>query len=1007
MYVRGFGIDVSDCCTRAQADLQGRQYLDIAVRLKSPAAQYLLGSLLVHGRACSDHTLEGRATACAEGRAMLSEAANAGHPKAHFELAELDDDAVGLDTSTDAARRQCMEDAVAHYKAAAAGGYQPEHCMGRAAVIATLASADSRARAPWFSLFVEILRQKAKQRLEIATLQLVVHRYCRERASRMLDRSFPNDLSTNHSRDIACIMLQAPPPGISPAMARAQSVVDDFGKKQSEESREQLHVMQIRQHLAVVDGRWTREDTMAMVVALRDQVRRCASLAGPFDSATPLRVLRKRLDEIGLQQPTPIIDLSVLNMKQLKAQLGQRGLRTSGNKPDLIARLAAAPCTEGWGVPKSGSPSPSGGTSLVDYVVTHVWDFEADDPEMERRAMKVWALVEAPSRRLSAQVRLHEITAEVMKLIGAAAVGGAASIDEALKYAPLVIKLMDESGDVEPDVRKHLLSAQALRHYAETRFGNDVIAARQQLDVEAGRLLQAQMANLDSYASVGYHVLVNLDPWHRALQESLREANAGSMVHRQQILADLRRSGMDGAWCRGIEEYAASLSGEMDPSRARLTELSVRAVSALGVIPGIPDLAGGPAINIAACTHQDPWILLLDAGGIDAEFKEVREAAEQRQAEFHISMEECLEGLLSEELATKVRRLSQCLGQASAASLDSIVQVMHRDPHAAHRIAAKKKVLFMLRHSAAPSAWDKDGEVDGLRIVGEALIAGTRGRCPDGQASFFINWVTEYMLNHAPTGSGPSKALRSLQFKMALLILDIKRVFIAMHGSRFEFGQHIGANDASEDRTAMGVLLHNVLRLPFSLPGDYAPVLYPRFAFRTLVDSERAIEVSNVVQRFVGGGSISHRDRRTWKEEGGGVRRASALRTVTTNFEPLTLRRLGKEVRDAMVEERRGAPQRQPEGILGVPRVTFLLGEEVVDAFACQDVVLSTSFAKFRGSHCTHSNLFFDADGALRPGGAVLRNVMRDVAILRILEVCGYATVPAGFYNTVGRDWHF
>ena len=46
MYVRGLGIDVSDVRTQFQAYLQAREYLDVAIRMKSVAAQHLLGSLL-------------------------------------------------------------------------------------------------------------------------------------------------------------------------------------------------------------------------------------------------------------------------------------------------------------------------------------------------------------------------------------------------------------------------------------------------------------------------------------------------------------------------------------------------------------------------------------------------------------------------------------------------------------------------------------------------------------------------------------------------------------------------------------------------------------------------------------------------------------------------------------------------------------------------------------------------------------------------------------------------
>ena len=87
--------------------------------------------------------------------------------------------------------------------------------------------------------------------------------------------------------------------------------------------------------------------------------------------------------------------------------------------------------------------------------------------------------------------------------------------------------------------------------------------------------------------------------------------------------------------------------------------------------------------------------------------------------------------------------------------------------------------------------------------------------------------------------------------------------------------------------------------------------------------------------------------------------------------------------------------------------MTYCIDEAVVTKFAAQDSVLSTPWAKFQGSHFTQSNAFFDAEKALLPGGAAMRNVLKDAALLRILEVCGYAIVPEGFWWDLKRDWQF
>eukprot|EP00931_Biecheleriopsis_adriatica_P108040 TRINITY_DN82370_c0_g1_i1.p1 TRINITY_DN82370_c0_g1~~TRINITY_DN82370_c0_g1_i1.p1 ORF type:complete len:480 (+),score=93.37 TRINITY_DN82370_c0_g1_i1:167-1441(+) len=408
-----------------------------------------------------------------------------------------------------------------------------------------------------------------------------------------------------------------------------------------------------------------------------------------------------------------------------------------------------------------------------------------------------------------------------------------------------------------------------------------------------------------------------------------------------------------------------------------------------------------PAINVAACTHADPWVLILDSAGLDADFADVTRRANSCRHDCGISLDEATEGILTEELMQKVKRLEECMGAESSNTLKAIVRVLHNNPDDRQRIAAKKKVLFMLRKSAC---WDAASCANTICIAGEALLAGTQGRCPDGQHAFFDGWIAEYLMHRVP--SQDTGELAKLQHSMASLMYDMKRVFIEAHCSRFQFGKHIGHNDASEERTSMTAMLHNMLRLPLSLPGAPSQVLYPRFAFRSLKHSDSVLEITKIAQRFVEGGTIEHQDLRTWKL-GGIQHRAAEEEVLITTFAPLTLARLGQEIRDAMVDMRKRVDGNLPLGLLRPASMSYILSEEIVTKFVEQDVVLSTSFAKFQASHCTQSNSFFDADKASLPGGAVLRNVLRDSAILRMLEVCGYATLPDGFYETVRRDWTF
>jgi hypothetical protein len=87
--------------------------------------------------------------------------------------------------------------------------------------------------------------------------------------------------------------------------------------------------------------------------------------------------------------------------------------------------------------------------------------------------------------------------------------------------------------------------------------------------------------------------------------------------------------------------------------------------------------------------------------------------------------------------------------------------------------------------------------------------------------------------------------------------------------------------------------------------------------------------------------------------------------------------------------------------------MSFIIPETTVENFFFKfDSVLSCSWAKFCASHYTQSNVYFNAEMA-QEHGLSLKYVMNDAAILRMLEVAGYAIVPEEFYESLKRDWHF
>ena len=86
---------------------------------------------------------------------------------------------------------------------------------------------------------------------------------------------------------------------------------------------------------------------------------------------------------------------------------------------------------------------------------------------------------------------------------------------------------------------------------------------------------------------------------------------------------------------------------------------------------------------------------------------------------------------------------------------------------------------------------------------------------------------------------------------------------------------------------------------------------------------------------------------------------ADPVARVVTEFAPLTLKRLGQAVRESMVTVRKPVHSGNLvlAGLLPVPHVSFCIDEAIVVNFARQDSVLSTAYARFRGSHLTQSIL--------------------------------------------------
>jgi hypothetical protein len=372
------------------------------------------------------------------------------------------------------------------------------------------------------------------------------------------------------------------------------------------------------------------------------------------------------------------------------------------------------------------------------------------------------------------------------------------------------------------------------------------------------------------------------------------------------------------------------------------------------------------------------------------------------------------DAVLDEKLIEIQNSLLAAAGKKRSAAVQNLQDIFDRMAdayeHVAQLVDAKQKFLIMLKTIRG----NQDQHLDATErdyLVAQFLLQGMEGRCADGQASFINSWFGEYQLSRAMSAApgahaGADLITRTMQLHVGILIGDCKKAFLQRHCTPFASGQK--ASDTNEARTEMQMILTQVLRLPLSLPGSFSPVRFPDYALHAIDgDPAELFSVTKMMGRYLFGGTLKFRDdRKTGKmvEEGDYV--------CTVPFEGLSLRNLIDELRRAMLdtdanEARAKAPTNfvALPGLLPLPTPTFVIPERIMMPFVRIDPVLSPWWATFEASYFTQSNIFFDAAGLMKPGGKVLRNIMRDAAVVRILEVAGYVSVPDGFYASLTQKW--
>ena len=283
------------------------------------------------------------------------------------------------------------------------------------------------------------------------------------------------------------------------------------------------------------------------------------------------------------------------------------------------------------------------------------------------------------------------------------------------------------------------------------------------------------------------------------------------------------------------------------------------------------------------------------------------------------------------------------------------------------------------------------------------------GRCRDGQRSFLLNFIVHNAVRRCEESVSveqadePKNVLHQLQLSIGALMLEHRFAFINRHKYPFTVGSD--QHRTTEVKTAVGTVLGTMLSLPLSLPGGFSEVAYPRFALHGQRNPATFFSASQLARRFVEGGAVEFVDDRA-VDEGGDLNVLEANHVERISFPELSLAELGKVLRRSIVgnqevlkESVADDQHRDEEELKGLElplEVNSPIPLAAVLAYVRLDPILNTSFIEFEASEHTKDNRFFCQSTDM----SHFASTFRDSAILRLLEVAGYARVPPGFYAT-------
>eukprot|EP00038_Savillea_parva_P014643 m.11626 g.11626 ORF g.11626 m.11626 type:complete len:1437 (+) comp2862_c0_seq1:107-4417(+) len=894
MYALGSGIDVSDDETRYAADMQCAEYLRPIIKrseFANGAAQYLFGRLKVEGRAAEGT----RDVDFHEGLALLNSAAALGHPLAQMCLATMYHDGIGVDYAPElthpfhrqawrpsgttaeevlSKRRRHLVEAKELYTTAASSGKLSIQwrttCTEAASQVSKVLdvtvtkvapSAHPTLLLPWHHLFCAAYCKAIKLRLQVPALQRTVHAAAVKVAAEQ-GKVWDANLTRNKSARIAGLLVthQATIDEIEAQIPVTVTKCGNNGAKGvvGRHVHPTVRTQQIKQFLNHddPDPLWTTADVEQLQALCKDGIALAESLTKPFDTIDPGACVEATLKRMAGK------DLTSAEAAIVRA----RGCSVGSSKLELEWDLTA---------------------------LSLVWDWKASHATVLEEARKVWGSLAQSDRTFQRMLDTHALCHTIIgfdralfERPGARAPklfsGLRSSFDRALAVAPIVMTLMAESDEGAPSPRHHLLSALALLESADAHR-QTWMAARDRIAREAARFMKAQVPRPGVLLAVGFHRLRSTAEWDNSVANSIRTSSAGAVEARERHKAALARpvfgGPFDSNWRRGHEssklsdQFSESISLTDRLQAHRVSRSRTRATAVGGVVP---------ILSLRRCTYDDPWFHVFDLGPhfaeLDAQAERAYEAlpaAEKRRSSV-VAMQE---NVLIEELVVRKVRMFE-LSPEFGLFLNDFPRAGLGE-HSWMRVSMLKKALFFLR--TACDDWSDD---DNVRTVTLALYNGTDGRCGDGHNQFYDDFAVKF-LSTTLKGCGQAGAadtvdpsLRSVQLQIGALLQAHRNEFIWKHCTRFTDPDDRMVGE--EQRTASYQHLTQMLRLPLSLPGEYAGVLYPGFAGGHVDGGRAQYALPIVMKRFFEGGKVGF-------QYGG--------QTYTTNFDSLTLKSLGALVR--------------------------------------------------------------------------------------------------------------